>query len=162
MPRGFRGGERRTIALERLIARDGDQCWYCGGHFVPRKRSRTIDHVVPLALGGRNRLDNLRFACAQCNHAKGSLTGHAYAASPYLAQRRRLINREQHRILGALLPKAAYHHPRIEWFGEGRWACRSCHVSSLTGTRSPSAVPCRPPSRWLAVQTGLSSLSNVR
>ena len=71
MPRGFRGGERRTIALERLIARDGDQCWYCGGQFVPRKRSRTIDHVVPLALGGRNRLDNLRLACAQCNHAKG-------------------------------------------------------------------------------------------
>jgi HNH endonuclease len=87
MPRGFRGGARRTIALERLIARDGDHCWYCGGQFVPGKRSRTIDHVVPLALRGRNRLDNLRLACARCNHAKGSLTGAAYAASPDLALR---------------------------------------------------------------------------
>jgi len=149
MPRGFRGGEKHARAIESLIARDGDCCWYCRGQFVPGKRTRTIDHVIPLAAGGRSRLDNLRLACTRCNHAKGALTGEAYAVSRGLAIRQRLVAKEQRRILGAVLPKTAYHHPRIEWFGEGRWACRSCHVSSLAGRWSPATVPCQPPSRWL-------------
>lgn len=149
MPRGFRGGDRRATAVGHLIDRDGDSCWYCGGAFVPGRRVRTIDHAIPLGIGGTNRLHNLRLACGQCNHRKASLSEQEYRRSSYLAERQRLVRREQHRILGGLLPKSAYHHRDIEWFGEGRWACRSCRLSNLTGTRSPSSVPCRPVGLWL-------------
>jgi len=157
MPRGFRGGERHAQAIEHLIARDGDRCWYCKGQFVPGKRVRTIDHVVPLGVGGRSQPDNLRLACARCNHDKGSLTGDAYAQSRRLAIRRRLAEKEQRRILGAVLPKTAYHHPRIAWFGEGRWACRNCHISSLAGRWSPATVPCRPLRDWLPLAVRVSA-----
>jgi 5-methylcytosine-specific restriction endonuclease McrA len=160
MPRGFRGGDGRANAVAHLIERDGDGCWYCGGVFVPGRRARTIDHAVPLALGGTNRLENLRLACGQCNHRKGSLSEEEYRRSRYLAERQRLVRREQLRILGGVLPKSAYHHDEIEWFGEGRWACRSCRLSSLAGTRSPASVPCRPVGLWLhAVASSLRSLS---
>ncbi len=163
MPRGFRGGDRRASAVARLIDRDGDRCWYCRGAFVPGRRVRTIDHAVPRALGGTDRLENLRLACAQCNHRKASRSEQEYRGSPYVAERRRLVRREDERILGGLLPKRAYHHHGIEWFGAGRWACRSCRLSNLAGTRSPTSVPCRPVGLWLCAAcsnpTGLTSMS---
>lgn len=59
----------------------GDQCYYCripvwmdvAGPDDPHwQRSATIDHVVPLAEGGTNDLDNLVLACKWCNNHKGS------------------------------------------------------------------------------------------
>jgi 5-methylcytosine-specific restriction endonuclease McrA len=32
----------------------------------------TIDHVVPIALGGRHVLGNMQLLCAACNRAKGA------------------------------------------------------------------------------------------
>jgi hypothetical protein len=43
------------------------QCWYCG------KEANTIDHMVPLAKGGKNRYGNLVPACRSCN---GNKAGH--------------------------------------------------------------------------------------
>jgi 5-methylcytosine-specific restriction endonuclease McrA len=148
MPWGFRGGQKRADAVARLIARDGDACWYCGCSFVPGKRLRTIDHAMPLSLGGTNGLANLRLACARCNALKGATSQAAYLASSGLQQRRRRIAGEQRRVLGAFFPKRAYHHPEIRWFGKGRWACRVCHLWSVTGTRSPPTVPCRSLKAW--------------
>src|SRR5262245_22568450 len=157
MPRGFRGGERRARAVARLIARDGDYCWYCGGEFDVRKRTRTIDHVVPLTLGGTSRLENLRLACGSCNRRKachdcGRVSGFsgAWGASPAHAA-------GTPASLGVLLPTRAYCHKEIRWFAQGRWACRICHVSSLAGTRSPTTVPCRPLRSWLASASGSPS-----
>ncbi|HMG26582.1 MAG TPA: HNH endonuclease signature motif containing protein [Acidimicrobiia bacterium] len=157
MPRGFRGGECRARAVARLIARDGDCCWYCGGEFDVRKRTRTIDHVVPLTLGGTSRLENLRLACGSCNHRKGAMNAGAYLDSRALGERRRLMLLERRRSLGVLPPKRAYCHKEIRWFAQGRWACRICHVSSLAGTRSPTTVPCRPLRTWLASASGSPS-----
>ena len=83
------------------------------------------------------------------------MTEDSYRGSRDLAERRRLIRREELLILGAWLPKGAYHHSRIQWSGEGRWACRECHLLSVVGDRSPATVPCRSLRTWRAVAADL-------
>ena len=48
------------------------RCHYCGGHFEPARL--TMDHVVPVARGGRSVKGNVVPACAACNRAKRHLT----------------------------------------------------------------------------------------
>jgi 5-methylcytosine-specific restriction endonuclease McrA len=48
----------------------GDRCWLrilCDG--APYE---TVDHVIPLVLGGPHCLSNLRPACGPCNSSKGA------------------------------------------------------------------------------------------
>jgi len=45
-------------------------CTYCGKAVT--RQAITVDHVVPLSLGGLDRLDNLTLACARCNSEKGA------------------------------------------------------------------------------------------
>lgn len=44
------------------------RCAICG-KFVSYDRF-TIDHIIPLAKGGTNAMDNLQVACSVCNHIK--------------------------------------------------------------------------------------------
>lgn len=76
-PRNGRPYRTFTAAVRRL----GDPCWICGHHIDltldPRHRmSFTLDHVVPLSLGG-SLLDpgNARSAHRACNSARGNRTG---------------------------------------------------------------------------------------
>jgi len=46
----------------------GGRCYLCGVDDVPLE----MDHVIPLAEGGRHVAANLRPACAQCNRAKAA------------------------------------------------------------------------------------------
>jgi 5-methylcytosine-specific restriction endonuclease McrA len=43
------------------------RCAYCGG-----KTRLTVDHIVPLALGGSHSIDNAVPACLSCNSSKGA------------------------------------------------------------------------------------------
>lgn len=43
-------------------------CHYCGGSFAPDEL--TMDHVVPLARGGKSVKENLVPACRECNSKK--------------------------------------------------------------------------------------------
>jgi 5-methylcytosine-specific restriction endonuclease McrA len=43
-------------------------CQYCEGRFPPEEL--TMDHVVPLARGGRSSRGNLVPACKECNNRK--------------------------------------------------------------------------------------------
>jgi len=43
-------------------------CYYCGKEVAPSLL--TMDHVVPLARGGRSTKDNLVPACKDCNNKK--------------------------------------------------------------------------------------------
>jgi 5-methylcytosine-specific restriction endonuclease McrA len=43
-------------------------CHYCGGRFDPR--TLTMDHVVPIARGGRSSKGNVVPACKECNTRK--------------------------------------------------------------------------------------------
>ena len=53
---------------EYLLEKWGRQCAYCGAEHVPLE----IEHIVPKANGGSNRVSNLTLACHTCNQHKGS------------------------------------------------------------------------------------------
>lgn len=51
-----------------ILTRDGFRCRYCG--VGPALTELHIDHVLPVALGGTNDVDNLVTACIACNLGK--------------------------------------------------------------------------------------------
>lgn len=48
-----------------VLARDENICKYCGSN-----EDLEIDHIIPLAKGGTNDLDNLQILCRHCNRKK--------------------------------------------------------------------------------------------
>jgi len=73
--------ERNAIAK-----RDNYCCGICGGHVDMRLRhpdpmSPSIDHVIPLARGGGNDMDNLQLAHLACNLSKRALLPEEHAAA---------------------------------------------------------------------------------
>jgi 5-methylcytosine-specific restriction endonuclease McrA len=71
-----RGVIRATIGLVEVLKRCGRECYICGCVTDPYSthngESATLDHVVPLALGGWHDMVNLRIACRNCNSLKGA------------------------------------------------------------------------------------------
>ncbi|MBX7221592.1 MAG: HNH endonuclease [Blastocatellia bacterium] len=55
---------------EYLLEKFGRHCVYCGQAGVPLQ----VEHIVPRAQGGTNRVSNLTLACGPCNQAKGNRT----------------------------------------------------------------------------------------
>jgi 5-methylcytosine-specific restriction endonuclease McrA len=60
------GYETRQYLLEKW----GRKCAYCGKENVPLQ----VEHIVPKARGGSNRVSNLTLACEPCNQKKGTKT----------------------------------------------------------------------------------------
>jgi len=58
------GYETREYLLEKW----GHKCAYCGKENIPLQ----IEHIIPRAKGGSNRVSNLCLACEKCNTAKGT------------------------------------------------------------------------------------------
>ena len=52
-----------------IIARDGKCCAYCG-----KSGKTVVDHMVPIAMGGNDEIDNLCLACKECNSGKSGRT----------------------------------------------------------------------------------------
>ncbi len=63
-----RGTLAGTEVREYLLAKWDRACAYCGATDVPLN----LDHIVPLARGGSNRVSNLACACIPCNLKKGA------------------------------------------------------------------------------------------
>lgn len=67
---------RPEISAEQrrnVFKRDRYTCQYCGWkNGIPGKEERilSIDHIVPSAFGGTNKIDNLKTACIKCNIKK--------------------------------------------------------------------------------------------
>jgi hypothetical protein len=61
-----------------VFARDEHTCQFCGNQFGSAEL--TIDHLVPLALGGLDEMTNYVTACGPCNAKKGSLPLSTFAA----------------------------------------------------------------------------------
>ena len=51
-----------------VFERDRNQCQSCGK--TDRETQLTIDHIIPLALGGTNDISNLQTLCNTCNSQK--------------------------------------------------------------------------------------------
>lgn len=54
-----------------ILRRDDHCCRYCGEHASPEVRL-TVDHVLPVALGGTDDPSNLAAACGPCNAGKSA------------------------------------------------------------------------------------------
>lgn len=53
-----------------VFKRDGFKCMYCGAH--PPSVLLHVDHIDPVALGGKNDMDNLVTSCQPCNQGKSA------------------------------------------------------------------------------------------
>lgn len=63
---------------QEIFDRDGWRCGICGGHVDPAVRwpdpwSASLDHIVPMSLGGPHRPDNVQCAHLRCNILKGAV-----------------------------------------------------------------------------------------
>jgi len=56
---------------QKVWARDGFQCLYCGAKMGDVQM--TVDHFIPLEMGGDNDLSNYISACKRCNKKKGAI-----------------------------------------------------------------------------------------
>lgn len=54
----------------RILDRDAWTCQYCGARLHTNDEA-TIDHIIPVSLGGGHDDTNLRAACKPCNLTKG-------------------------------------------------------------------------------------------
>ncbi len=69
--------ERKHFSADlrrRLSDRQGGRCVYCGYEFGIAGRGVTIDHMVPVSMGGGDDEGNLQGLCRQCNNWKGDHT----------------------------------------------------------------------------------------
>lgn len=94
---------RRKAISKRLryevLKRDGHRCRYCGATAEDEKL--TVDHVIPVALGGATDPTNLVTACSPCNNGKTStnpddaLVADVDEAAQAMAECLRLANLER-------------------------------------------------------------------
>src|SRR5712692_4349369 len=61
-------GGSNALPATRLLAKWARTCAYCGKQNIPLQ----IEHIIPRAKGGTDRVSNLTLACEQCNRAKGT------------------------------------------------------------------------------------------
>ena len=59
----------RWVVLKARVLAAG-RCAWCGA-----TRRLTVDHILPLAAGGKSNWHNLQCLCRPCNQAKGDQTG---------------------------------------------------------------------------------------
>jgi 5-methylcytosine-specific restriction endonuclease McrA len=67
---------------EYLLEKWGRRCIYCGGTNIPLQ----VEHIVPKARGGSDRVSNLTLACGPCNDAKGTQTAAEFGHPEVQAQ----------------------------------------------------------------------------
>lgn len=54
----------------RLVWENGKRCAICGKE-IGDLNDLTIDHIIPLAKGGKNKMKNFQLAHRECNIRKG-------------------------------------------------------------------------------------------
>lgn len=98
-----------------ILRRDNHACRYCGGHAPDVVL--TVDHVVPVALGGTDDPTNLVAACKDCNAGKSASNPDA----PLVDQVRDDMLRWRHAMLVSAEMTMAEREQRNsfrEWFRE--------------------------------------------
>jgi 5-methylcytosine-specific restriction endonuclease McrA len=75
---GLAGYEVREYLLEKW----GRKCAYCGREGVPLQ----VEHLIPKARGGTDRVSSLTLACEPCNRKKGSQTATEFGYPELMAK----------------------------------------------------------------------------
>lgn len=88
---------------EYLLEKWGRKCAYCGAENVPLQ----VEHIVPRAGGGSDRVSNLTLACEKCNQNKG-----ARPVEEFLRHKPELLKRIKSRALAPLSSAAAVNSTR--------------------------------------------------
>lgn len=65
---------------QKVWHRDGYKCMYCGRN-IGQGVTLSIDHFMPIVLGGENRPSNYLTACRQCNKKKGDIDPQAWCTA---------------------------------------------------------------------------------
>ena len=74
--RGYDAAYRRNAAVIRRYAIDNrSPCALCGHPLPPTPELISVDHIVPLSLGGTSDIDNLRACHPRCNTARSNRPG---------------------------------------------------------------------------------------
>ena len=71
--RSQHGKEIRKYIYDKADGR----CELCGRKIL--QTEMTIDHVIPLAMGGRDEIENMQCVCRMCNQLKDNLLPEEYA-----------------------------------------------------------------------------------
>jgi 5-methylcytosine-specific restriction endonuclease McrA len=88
---------------EYLLEKWGRKCAYCSAENVPLQ----VEHIVPKARGGSNRISNLTLACQPCNQKKGAMP-----VEQFLAKKPDLLKRIQAQAKRPLKDAAAVNSTR--------------------------------------------------
>lgn len=72
------------MRTSRILERDGNKCFLCSEYM--NVGDRTIEHIVPKALGGTNYLNNTALTHSYCNRKRGTLPVAVYRS--YLAYKK--------------------------------------------------------------------------
>lgn len=92
--RGLARSKRKGVKpsqRKRIFERDGNRCRDCGCEDTPRN-PLSIDHIIPIVLGGTNQDANLQTLCTTCNLRKNkslAITEKPYDLSRYELRPRR-------------------------------------------------------------------------
>lgn len=79
-----------SVALKAEVrARANTLCEYCHTDETWQYVPFTVDHIIPVSLGGKATPENLALACFHCNRRKGSAT---WATDPDTGQEVTLFN----------------------------------------------------------------------
>lgn len=124
-----------------VFKRDGFKCQYCGAH--PPQVLLHVDHILAVANGGSNHMDNLVTACQPCNLGKGarelaqvpqSLADKAKEVQEreqqllgfqeILEQRRQRVDDECWRVMRTLYGESCNSVPRDEFMSVRRFVDR--------------------------------------
>jgi len=66
------GAKFGTKTRQTIYEKTNYHCYYCGTALNPENWS--VDHIIPISLGGSDELDNLTGACISCNKRKKNHT----------------------------------------------------------------------------------------
>lgn len=75
------GGAHTLVERQDKFDSIGNVCFYCG-----QDGKLSIDHVLPLARGGTNDIENILPACKSCNSRKHTRTGQEFMFSIYFGR----------------------------------------------------------------------------
>jgi 5-methylcytosine-specific restriction endonuclease McrA len=94
---------------EYLLEKWGRKCVYCNMEHTPLE----IEHIIPKARGGTNRVSNLTISCKACNQAKGILP-----IEVFLCNKPDLLNKIRNQLKKPLKDATAVNATRNKLFTE--------------------------------------------
>src|SRR5438094_2350544 len=78
-----------AVLRDEVALRAGNRCEYCGVSQAGQETAFHVDHVIPIAAGGKTVPGNLALACVSCSLRKAA---RVTAVDPVLGKTVRLFN----------------------------------------------------------------------